>query len=123
MIRRLALLAVAGVAAAALVAALAAPASTKATKLVGTTGPSFTITLRKGGKLVKTLPSGKYAITVHDKSVDHAFRLRGPRLNKLITSVPFTGTKTVTVTLKKGRYTYLCDPHEFGGMTHSFRVK
>mgnify|MGYP001164599376 CR=1 FL=1 len=41
-----------------LVAVLAFAGSTaarpEATKLVGTTGPSFTITLKKGGKLVNT---------------------------------------------------------------------
>jgi plastocyanin len=26
--------------------------------------------------------------------------------------VPFTGTKTVTVTLKKGKWKYYCAPHE-----------
>jgi plastocyanin len=27
------------------------------------------------------------------------------------------------VTLKKGRYTYYCDPHEFAGMKGSFTVR
>jgi plastocyanin len=120
--RRLARLVVAGAVAVAALSALGAPASTGATKLVGTTGPSFTISLRKGGKTVKTLPAGKYTITVRDRSADHNLRLRGPRMNKLITSLPFTGTKTVMVRLRKGRYTYLCDPHEFGGMKGTFRV-
>lgn len=78
---------------------------------------------RKQGKsLEKRQTGGAYTITVRDRSVDHHFRLRGPRMNKLITSPPFTGTKTVTVTLRKGRYTYLCDPHEFGGMKGTFRL-
>jgi copper binding plastocyanin/azurin family protein len=103
--------------------ALAAQASTNATKLVGATGPSFTITLKKAGKMVKTLPAGKYTITVKDKSAAHSFHLRGPGVNKVITGVAFTGSKTVTVTLKKGRYAYFCDPHELSGMKHSFTVK
>jgi len=109
-----------------LVAVLAFAGSTgarpEATKLVGTTGPSFTITLKKGGKLVKTLPHGKYTITVQDKSNIHNFRLKGPGLNKQITTLSQKGSKTVTVTLKKGVYTYQCDPHVSQGMKHTFRV-
>src|SRR5262245_12575465 len=112
--------------AAALVAvlAIAAPigASPQATKLVGTTGPGFTITLKKGGKVVKTLPHGKYTITVQDRSNIHNFRLKGPGLNKQISSLSATGAKTVTVTLKKGTYTYHCDPHVLQGMKHTFLV-
>ena len=33
-----------------------------------------------------------------------------------------TGTKTVTVTLRKGRVTYQCDPHVLQGMKKTFRV-
>jgi hypothetical protein len=109
-----------------LVAALAivAPttAGTSATKLAGTTGPGFTITLKKAGKTVKTLPHGKYTITVNDKATSHNFRLKGPGLNKQITQLGFKGSKTVTVTLKKGKYTYQCDPHVSMGMKHTFRV-
>ena len=114
---RFALAAVA--AAAALVAATAGQAATP--KLVGTVGPGFTITLTKGGAKVKSLKAGKYSITVNDKSTIHNFRLRGPGLNKQITTVGFQGKKTVTVTLKKGKYTYDCDPH-FSAMHHSFTV-
>ena len=105
--------------------AIAAPTSTgmvSATKLKGTTGPGFTITLKKGTATVKSLTPGKYAITVNDKSKMHNFRIKGPGLNKQITSISFKGTKTVTVTLKKGKYTYQCDPHVTQGMKHTFRV-
>jgi hypothetical protein len=109
-----------------LVAALAVTAPTSAgmsaTKLVGTTGPGFTITLKKAGKTVKTLKAGKYTIAVNDKSNQHNFRLKGPGLNKQITALAFKGSKTVTVTLKKGTYTYQCDPHVSLGMKHTFRV-
>src|SRR6266540_3148022 len=101
--------------------ALAAPsAGMSPTKLVGTTGPGFTITLKKAGVKVRTLKHGKYTITVNDKSTIHDFRLKGPGLNKLITGLAFKGSKTVTV--KVGKYTYLCDPHVAQGMKHSFRV-
>jgi plastocyanin len=81
-------------------------------KLQGTVGPGFTITLKKGGKKVKTLPAGKYTFVVSDKATIHNFHLKGPGVNKVITGVSFTGTaKPVTLKLKKGKYTYLCDPH------------
>ena len=54
---------------------------------------------------MRTLKPGKYTITVADKSNIHNFRLKGPGLNRQITSVSFVGTKTVTVTLKRGKYT------------------
>ena len=116
--RRLSILLVVAVTGLAL-AANASPMSTK--KLVGTVGPGFTITLKQGSKMVKKLKPGKYTIVVHDKAASHNFRLKGPGLNKMITSVGFVGTKTVTVKLKKGKYTYDCDPH-FALMHHSFTV-
>jgi plastocyanin len=88
-----------------------APALAATPKLVGTDGPGFTITLKKAGKKVTKIKRGKYAIVVSDKSDIHNFRLKGPGLNKMITSVGFVGTKTVTVMLKPGKYTYVCDPH------------
>jgi plastocyanin len=99
--------------------ALAAPA---ATPLTGTVGPGFTITLAKAGKKVTSLKAGSYTITVTDKATIHNFHLLGPGVAKEITSVPFQGTKRVTVTLKKGTYTYQCDPHASGGMKGSFKV-
>jgi hypothetical protein len=90
--------------------------------LVGTTGPGFTITLTKSGKAVKTLPHGAYKIVVRDKSAIHNFHLFGPGLNKVVTTVPFVGTKTITVTLKKGTYTFQCDVHARAGMKGTFKV-
>lgn len=105
-------------AAAALV--VAGPAAA-ATKLVATVGPGFTITLTKGGKKVVSLPAGAYTITVRDKSNFHNFRLKGPGQNKF-TTVAFVGTKTWNLTLKKGKYTYVCDPH-IPSMKGAFTVK
>jgi plastocyanin len=119
---RISLLA-AGLVAMFVLAAPAAPTGAMApTKLKGTTGPGFTITLKKAGKTVKTLKRGKYTITVSDRSNIHNFRLRGPGVNKQITMLSATGSKTVTVTLKKGTYAYLCDPHVAQGMKKTFRV-
>ena len=80
------------------------------TTLNGTVGPGFTIGLTKGGKAVKTLKAGSYTIVVSDKSNIHNFHLTGPGLNKEITTVPATGSKSIKVTLKKGTYKYVCDP-------------
>ena len=101
------------VALAVLAAALVVPsagAKSTAGKLVGTVGPGYTITLTQGGKKVSKLPAGAYVITIADKAGDHNFHLAGPGLNKK-TSVGGKGTFAWTVMLKKGKYTYVCDPH------------
>jgi plastocyanin len=107
--------------AAALALVTAAPSTAATTKLVANVGPSFTITLTKGGKKVTSLKPGSYSITVNDKSTFHNFHLMGPgRVNKK-TTVAFQGKRTWTVTLKKGTYRYVCDPHA-SQMKGSFRV-
>lgn len=111
-----------GVVAAVAVAAPSVGAGTTATKLTGVTGPGFTISLKKGAAKVKMLKAGKYTITVNDKSTMHNFRLKGPGLNRQITGLAQKGSKTVTVSLKKGIYTYQCDPHVAQGMKGTFRV-
>ncbi len=73
--------------------------------LVGTVGPGFTITMNK-----RVVPAGTYRITVHDLAAIHDFHLTGPGVNKR-TTVSGIGTTTWVVTLKKGTYTYVCDPH------------
>jgi plastocyanin len=100
--------------------ALAATASAAPVKLTGTVGPGFTITLKKGSSKVSKLKPGKYTIVVKDLSNLHNFHLTGPGVNKA-TGVASTGTKTWTVTLKKGTYKYVCDPHK-AIMKGSFKV-
>jgi len=91
-------------------------------KVDGSVGPGFSIKLTLGGKAVTTLKAGvAYAFTVKDKAAIHDFHLTGPGVNKVITSVPFTGTKIVVLTLKKGTYRYVCDPHA-SSMKGSFTV-
>jgi plastocyanin len=90
-------------------------------KLTGEVGPGFTIELKQGSKDVKTLKAGTYKIKVEDKASIHDFHLKGPGVNKS-TTVPFMGTQTWTVKLKKGTYTYQCDPHAASGMKGTFRV-
>ncbi len=110
------------VAALAALAVAVAPASAALPKLVGTVGPGFTITLKKGAVKVKTLKAGKYTVVIRDKSNIHNFHLKGPGLNKL-TSVSFVGTKTWAITLKAGTYKYVCDPHaSLASMRGSFKV-
>lgn len=112
-------IALAGFAAAAL---LVVPVAQAKTILKGSVGPGFTITLKSasGSKVTKLKP-GLYAIQVSDKSGIHNFHLKGPGVNKEITAVGFQGSKTYTVTLKKGKYTYVCDPHSTS-MNGSFTV-
>jgi plastocyanin len=86
---------------------LAAPtfARTKTHALSGTVGPGFTISMSRSA--VKT---GAYIITVRDRATIHNFHLSGPGVNKK-TSIPATGTTKWTVTLRKGTYHFVCDPH------------
>jgi plastocyanin len=92
----------------ALVAVASASAATPT--LNASDGPGFTISLKKGGKKVTLLKAGKYKIVVKDLSNIHNFHLTGPGVNKK-TGVGPKGTFTWTVTLKKGTYKYICDPH------------
>ena len=94
---------------AALAAAL--PAAAAVPKLAGTVGPGATISLKQGAKAVSSLKAGKYSLTVNDRSPFHNFRLKGPGVN-VATTVKATGPKTFAVTLRKGTYTIVCDPHK-----------
>jgi hypothetical protein len=102
---------------------VAASVSNAAAPLVGTVGPdsSFKITLTSAGKPVKTLKAGKVTIVVKDTASVHNFHLTGPGLNKL-TPVAGKGTFTWHLTLKRGVYKFVCDPHK-SFMKGSFTVK
>ena len=118
-----AILAAATIGAVALALSATALSSSKSTKLVGTVGPSFTITLKKGATKVKTLPAGTYTFVIHDKSSIHAFGLDGPHgFAHDFTKIPFVGTKTATIKLKAGKYKYYCPNHESTMFGH-FTVK
>jgi len=96
---------------AALVAASVAGAMT-VPKLFGTVGPGFTISLKDAkGKAVKQVKAGKYTFVIRDKSSIHTFSLKGPGINKTLTSVAFVGSKSVTLTLRTGTYTFYCAVH------------
>jgi hypothetical protein len=94
--------------------------------LKGVTGPGYSVSLTKGGKKVKTLKAGKYKIVVSDKSTFHSSVLERekpdkPKLEKDITGVGFTGTKTVVMTLKPGSWRFYCSIHE-SQMHQDFKV-
>jgi plastocyanin len=90
--------------------------------LKGETGPGFTIEVSQNGQDAETVKAGTYTLEVEDKSDQHNFHLIGPGVDKEVTEVPFVGDKSVTVTLKKGTYTYQCDPHASSGMKGTFTV-
>lgn len=103
--------------------ALAANAPAAAPKTVqGTVGPGFTIKLTLAGKKVTKLKKGvRYRFLIRDRSSIHDFHLMGPGVNRVLTSVDFTGTKSVVLRLRKGTYRFVCDPH--ASLMHgSFRV-
>jgi plastocyanin len=99
---------------------IVASASAAVPTLKGTDGPGFTISLKKGTTKVTKVKAGKYKIVVKDLSNIHNFHLTGPGINKK-TGVGAKGTFTWTVTLKKGTYKYICDPHA-AIMKGSFKV-
>jgi hypothetical protein len=90
--------------------------------LEGKTGPGFTITLERDGKRVRTLKPGTYRFRIDDRSGMHDFALRGPGVDRKLTGVGFVGTRTVTVRLRKGRYTFFCTPHP-DSMRGTFNVR
>jgi hypothetical protein len=91
--------------------------------LSGRTGPGLSITVTKAGKKVTRLRPGRYTITVSDRSAAHDFFLTGPGIrNRRITGLGFTGRRSATVTLRRGRYEYYCQPHRSIGMRGFIRV-
>ena len=90
--------------------------------LEGETGPGFEIEVKQNGEDAESVKAGTYTLKVEDKSASHNFHLIGPGVDEKVTDVAFVGDKTVTVTLKKGTYTYQCDPHASSGMKGTFEV-
>lgn len=86
------------------------PAGATPVALAANVGPGFTIALLRAAKRVVTLRAGAYAIRVRDRTTAHNFHLIGPGVNKK-TTLGFKGTVTWRVTLRRGSYRYICDPH------------
>lgn len=99
---------------AALVVATAGQAAPAVKTLSGFVGPGFTIGVSKS-----KVKRGLFRITIRDRSNIHNFHLTGPGVNRR-TSVPATGTVVWNVRLRKGVYTFVCDPHPT--MRGTFRV-
>jgi plastocyanin len=88
----------------------------------GTVGPGFTIGLTMQGKKVTKLKAGTaYRFVISDRSDIHDFHLSGPGLNRVLSGVEDTGTKSFVLKLKKGSYHFQCDPHS-AIMHGTFRV-
>jgi hypothetical protein len=114
-----------GAAAAALVATASLQAASAVTTLNGSvgpdTGPRSPISLKKNGVKVSSLRAGTYKVKVNDKTTEHNFYLYGPGVT-IRTGLEFTGTRTFSVTFKKGKlYRFICtvDPLTMKG---SFRA-
>ena len=113
--KRSLIVATAGITAALAVAGAAFSEGRATPKLVGTVGPGFTIKLTKSGTKVSSLKAGKYTFAIKDKSPLHNFTLeqeKGGKFEKHLTGTGFTGSKTVSVTLKRGKWKYYCSVHE-----------
>lgn len=108
---------------AALIAGTGNGSAASAAKTVkGTVGPGFTIGLTMQGKKVTKLKAGTaYRFVISDRSSIHNFHLSGPGVNRVLTGVGFTGTKSFVLKLKNGTYNFVCDPHA-GIMHGSFAV-
>jgi len=85
--------------------AITSSAATTGT-LTAVVGPGFNISMS-----AKSVKAGTYTIRVADKSKIHNFRLIGAGVNKA-TSVPAVKAYKWTVTLKRGTYRFVCDPHK-----------
>ena len=106
-----------GAVAAVALAATGSGSAATAKTVNGTVGPGFTIGLTMQGKRVTKLKAGTaYRFVIRDRADIHDFHLSGPGLNRVLTSVEFTGTKSFVLRLKKGSYRFRCDPH--AGIMH-----
>lgn len=72
------------------------------------------------GRKLRTIKAGRYRIKIEDEATIHNFRLKGPGVNKP-TSVARRTETIWTVRLRRGKYTFQCDPHA-STMRGSFRV-
>ena len=89
--------------------------TSKMPTLKGVVGPGYTISLTMNGKKVKTLKPGKYKFAITDKSTFHNFKVeweKGGHFEKQVTTTPFSGSKSVVITLKQGSWRAYCSVHE-----------
>jgi plastocyanin len=87
------------------------PSAPVGARLLLTAGPAATITLKTvAGKAVTILKAGGYTVVARDRSASHNAHLIGAGVNRA-TAVPFVGTKTWKLALKKGTLVFRCDVH------------
>jgi hypothetical protein len=87
--------------------------------LHGIVAHSGKLSLRRNGKAVTTLKSGRYTFSVDDQSTKHGFRLQVlEETTQTITSVGYVGWQEVTLSLAPGRWSYFSP----GGTKTSFVV-
>jgi plastocyanin len=85
------------------------------------TAPAASAPKVAGKKVTKLKKGVPYRFQIRDRSPIHDFHLMGPGVNRVLTGVDFTGTKSVVLKLRKGTYRFICDPHA-SFMHGSFRV-
>jgi hypothetical protein len=108
--------------AAALALALVPAAGGAPVLLHATVGPYRVIQLQDAeGTAVERVRPGLVTFRIRDQSSLVSFCLKGPRLNRALSSIAFVGTKTVTIRLGRGAYTYY-DASEPQAMRGTFRV-
>lgn len=106
--------------------------TTETTETTGTTEPGgklvgsvasddFVITLTgEDGASVSTLAAGTYTLQMVDQTGIHNFHLTGPGVD-VSSDVGGQSDEEVEVELQAGTYTFVCDPHA-SSMTGSFEV-
>jgi hypothetical protein len=70
----------------------------------------------QAGAPVTHLDPGTYDLQISDQSAEHNWHLFGPGGVNAGTDVEFVGSRTITVTLGDGAFTYLCDVHPYDMM-------
>jgi hypothetical protein len=79
--------------------------------LVGTVGPSFSISLvDASAQPVKNVDPGDYTIQVHDQAIVHSFHLVGTGVDQA-TEIETISDPVWNVTLAAGTYRFYCDAH------------
>ena len=85
--------------------------------LTATVGPGGALTLSRKGKPVSSLRSGRYRITVDDRTSTGGLTLRSLHGKAVaVTGPAFVGKHTMTVQLKAGKWLYYSSPakrHQF----------
>jgi hypothetical protein len=75
--------------------------------LAGTVGPSGKLTLLYKGKAVSLLKAGRYSIKVVDRTPARSFLVQAGKAAPItLSGVRYVGTRTVTVALKAGQWSF-----------------